>query len=185
VKFSAGVSQQERLADEKHYGAITTLTWRPAVTVVDDFALETGFDLQRQDNISRRFRDTDRVREAQTRDQQFSLNNYGGYAQLVIKPVQWLKLMPGVRVDSYDGDFLNRLAAAAAPINADAAARRLLLMSPCTATVPDCAPMANINGDLPHPQLCRPLGLAPFMREKKHPSQEGNENVSHCHSVLV
>ena len=117
VKFSAGVSQQERLTDEKHYGAITTLTWRPAVTVVDDFALETGFDLQRQDNISRRFRDTDRVREAQTRDQQFSLNNYGGYAQLVIKPVQWLKLMPGVRVDSYDGDFLNRLAAAAAPIN--------------------------------------------------------------------
>ena len=117
VKFSAAVSQQERLTDEKHYGAITTLTWRPAVPQLDDFALETGFDLQRQDNASRRFLDTDRVRQSQTRDQQFSLNNYGGYAQLVVKPVRWLKLMPGVRVDSYDGDFLNRLTGLPASIN--------------------------------------------------------------------
>ena len=117
IKFSAAASQQERLTDEKHYGAITTLTWRPAVPMMDDFALETGFDLQRQDNASRRFLDTERVRQSQTRDQQFSLNNYGGYAQLVLQPVPWLKLMPGVRVDSFDGDFLNRLTGLPAAIN--------------------------------------------------------------------
>ena len=117
VKFSAGVSQQERLTNETQVGAITTLTWRPAVAHLQDFALEGGFDLQHQDNLGRRFLDVVRVRQAQTRDQRFDLQNHGGYAQLVVKPVSWLKLMPGVRVDGYGGDFLDRLAARTSAIN--------------------------------------------------------------------
>ena len=117
VKFSAAVSQQERLTNETQVGAITTLTWRPEVTLLDDFALEGGFDLQHQDNASRRFLDVVRIRQQQTRDQQFDLQNHGGYAQMVVKPVSWLKLMPGVRVDGYSGDFLDRLATRAAGIN--------------------------------------------------------------------
>ena len=119
VKFSAAVSQQERLSKETQVGAITTLTWRPAVAHLhlEDFALEGGFDLQHQDNASRRFLDVVRVRQKQTRDQQFDLQNHGGYAQMVVKPLPWLKLMPGVRVDGYSGDFLDRLLGRPSGIN--------------------------------------------------------------------
>jgi len=117
VKFSAAVAQQERLTDETHYGAITTLTWRPAVAALHDFAVEAGLDVQQQDNESRRYTNLARVRQSQTRDQAFELTNYGGYAQLVIEPTAWLKLVPAVRVDAYDGDFDNLLAGTRADIN--------------------------------------------------------------------
>jgi iron complex outermembrane receptor protein len=117
VKFSAAVSQQERLTDETHYGAITTLTWRPLVKGLADFAVEGGLDVQQQDNESQRYFDVARVRQRQTRDQSFDLTNYGGYAQVVIKPYDWLKLVPAVRADAYDGGFDDLLGGTSADIN--------------------------------------------------------------------
>jgi len=117
VQFSAAVSQQERLTHETHYGAVTTLTWRPRVQALHDFAVEGGLDVQQQDNASERYLDRARVRQRQTREQAFDLTNHGGYAQIVIQPVHWLKLVPGVRADGYAGDFESLLNRTTADIN--------------------------------------------------------------------
>ena len=44
VRFSASASQQERVTEEKQFGALTSLSWRPAVAALHDFALEAGLD---------------------------------------------------------------------------------------------------------------------------------------------
>jgi iron complex outermembrane recepter protein len=109
VKFSAGAAQQERLAQETQYGAITTLTYRPKVGWLNDLAIEGGLDLQQQDNNSDRFLTVNRARTSQTRNQNFDVFNTGGYLQAAIKPVHWLKLVPGVRADHFDGELTNQL----------------------------------------------------------------------------
>ncbi|MGZ4953967.1 MAG: TonB-dependent receptor domain-containing protein [Methylobacter sp.] len=109
VRFSVAESQQERLSNEVQYGGTTSLTYRPAIAWLNDFSLETGFDIQQQDNKSRRYRNLNRARIAQTRDQDFSFNVYGGYLQAMIKPFKWLKLTPGFRADKVGGDYTNKL----------------------------------------------------------------------------
>ncbi|WP_333879088.1 TonB-dependent receptor [Methylobacter sp.] len=109
VRFSVAESQQERLTNEVQYGGTTSLTYRPAIAWLNDFSLETGFDIQQQDNKSRRYRNLNRARIAQTRDQDFSFNVYGGYLQAMIKPFKWLKLTPGFRADKVGGDYTNKL----------------------------------------------------------------------------
>lgn len=109
VKFSAGVSQQERQVEEVQYGAMTSLTYRPQVHFLNDFSLETGFDFQQQDNKSFRYNTNQRVRTSQTRNQEFDFLIYGGYVQAMIKPTEWLKITPGFRVDEVgDGSYTNR-----------------------------------------------------------------------------
>lgn len=117
VKFSAGVSQQERDTDERHVGAMTTLTWRPQVSWLKDLAIEGGADMQKQENKSLRYNTVERVRQRQTRDQAFDFDVYGAYLQAVIKPVESLKLIPAYRVDKVDGDFTNRLTGQSYSIN--------------------------------------------------------------------
>lgn len=109
VRYSVGESQQERLTNEVQYGAITSLTYRPKISWLDDFSMETGFDIQQQDNKSSRYRDIERVRTTQTRDQDFNFYVYGGYLQAMIKPFKWLKLTPGFRADRVGGEFTNVL----------------------------------------------------------------------------
>jgi iron complex outermembrane recepter protein len=109
VKFSAAVSQQERVADEEQRGLIGALRWQPAVSSLYGLAVEIGGDLQQQDNISERYLTRGRVRATQTRDQSFDLDVAGAYAQAVIEPTAWLKITPAYRVDRVEGDFTNRL----------------------------------------------------------------------------
>jgi len=109
VRFSVAESQQERLTNEVQYGGTTSLTYRPTIAWLDDFSLETGFDIQQQDNKSRRYRNLNRARTAQIRDQDFNFNVYGGYLQAMIKPFKWLKLTPGFRADKVGGDYTNKL----------------------------------------------------------------------------
>jgi iron complex outermembrane receptor protein len=109
VTYSAGESQQERLTNEVQYGAITSLTYRPKISWLNDFSMETGFDIQQQDNKSSRYKDVERVRTTQTRDQDYNFYVYGGYLQAMIKPFKWLKLTPGFRADRVGGDFTNVL----------------------------------------------------------------------------
>jgi iron complex outermembrane recepter protein len=113
VTFGPDASQQERLTKEVQYGAITSLTWRPKVTFLDDFSTEVGFDIQQQDNKSRRWRGTiDRVRQGNPgRNQEFNFHTYGGYVSAMIQPFKWLRLTPGFRVDRIGGDYFKNLAA--------------------------------------------------------------------------
>lgn len=117
VRFSAGVSQQERVTEETHYGALSTLTWRPKVSWAEEFSLEGGIDAQWQDNESLRYLTADRVRQSQTRSQKFDFDIQGAYVQAVFKPTPRLKLVPAYRVDVADGDFTNRLNGSRAQIN--------------------------------------------------------------------
>ncbi len=108
VKFTAANPQQERITDELQYGAIATLTYRPHIPWFDDFVLEGGFDFQQQENENIRYTAIQRRRQELTRNQEFDFLIYGGFLQAVIKPVHWLKLVPAVRIDSADGDLVNR-----------------------------------------------------------------------------
>jgi len=102
-------SQQERDTYETQYGALTSLTWRPEVSWLYDFALEGGADAQQQQNKSERYKTTQRVRQSQTRDQQFDFGTYGAYVQAEIKPFESLKIVPAYRVDKIQGDFTNEM----------------------------------------------------------------------------
>ncbi|WP_338509613.1 TonB-dependent receptor [Pseudomonas trivialis] len=102
-------AQQERDAYETQYGALTSLTWRPAVSGLYHFALEGGTDIQRQQNTSERYRTLNRARQAQTRDQQFDFDTVGAYVQAEIQPFESLKIIPAYRVDRIQGDFTNEM----------------------------------------------------------------------------
>jgi iron complex outermembrane receptor protein len=110
VRFSAGVSQQERLADETQWGARGALRWEAPAGPLSALTLEAGAEYQVQDVTSRRYLTNARARTSQTRDQIYDLKNAGLYVQAVIEPTAQLKLIPGYRVDWIDGDYRDRLA---------------------------------------------------------------------------
>lgn len=116
VRFSAAVSQQERDADETHVGVKSTMTLRPEVQSWSDLSFEWGADAEWQDNLSTRYSTANRQRVTQTRHQHFTFDVYGVYAQAVLKPVEWLKLVPAFRTDTLEGDFDNRLSGVTAPM---------------------------------------------------------------------
>ena len=117
TKYWITSAQQERFNDEDQYGAISSLTWRPDVPGLHDFALEGGADIQRQEVISERYRTVSRVRTAQTRDQVFDLTTTGVYVQAVIEPWETLKLIPAYRVDRVEGDYQDQLTGEHASVN--------------------------------------------------------------------
>ncbi|NJA05661.1 MULTISPECIES: TonB-dependent receptor domain-containing protein [Methylomonas] len=112
VTYGPGAIQQERDRDEIQYGAMTSLTYHPVVSWLDDFSLETGFDFQQQENKYLRYLTDSRVRRSTglRNDEKWDFLNYGGYIQAVIKPFKWLKLTPGYRADIIDGSFFNHRA---------------------------------------------------------------------------
>ncbi|NKJ42977.1 TonB-dependent receptor [Novosphingobium sp. SG720] len=116
VKFSATTSQQRRVTDEDHYGASAALHWHARVAGVPVMA-EVGGDMQWQDNVSLRYNTVARVVTAQTRDQAFTTNIGGVYAQVRLEPAPWLTISPGWRLDWVGGTFHNRLTGTTAPIN--------------------------------------------------------------------
>lgn len=110
VQFHPAFSQVKRDRDEVQYGAITSLTYHPQVSWLDDFSIETGFDFQQQENKYKQYRTTNGIANPSSaanirNDEHWTFMNYGGYIQAVIKPTRWLKLTPGYRADVIDGDF--------------------------------------------------------------------------------
>ncbi len=116
VKFSAGASQQRRVTNEDHWGALTSLRYQAAIGGMKA-AFEVGGNVERQDNVSLRYLSVARVPTSQTRDQQFNLTVGGIYAQAVLEPADWISITPAYRVDWVGGDFTNRLNVSKAPIN--------------------------------------------------------------------
>jgi iron complex outermembrane receptor protein len=117
TKYWLTSGQQERFNDEDQYGALSSLTWRPEVQGLYDFALEGGADIQRQEVISERYRTVNQARTSQTRDQVFDLTTTGAYVQAVIQPWESLKLIPAYRVDRVEGDYHNELSGERASAN--------------------------------------------------------------------
>lgn len=117
VRFSASASQQERVADETHTGLRASVSWRPAGHGLHGLAIEGGVDHEHQDDRSLRYLTTQRVRTSQTRDQAWTLDTTGAYAQAVVEPTPTVKLVPGWRVDRIGGHFDNRLAGTSATAN--------------------------------------------------------------------
>lgn len=115
VRFSEASLQQERDTDETHRGLLADATWQPQVAGLAEFTLQTGVDAQWQDNHSGRYRTVLRERTAPLRDWDFDLATRGAYVQLVLRPSERLKLVPGYRVDRIDGDFHDRMGGTSAP----------------------------------------------------------------------
>lgn len=109
VRFAIENAQQERTTNESHQGVLATLTWRPELSYLNDFALEGGLNKEWQQNESRRHLTLNRVRTSLTRDQTFDFDMTGGYVQAIIKPTEKLKIVPAYRVDYADGDYMNNL----------------------------------------------------------------------------
>lgn len=109
VRFTAAGAQQERIEDERQTGAIGTMTWRPASLATRNVVVTGGVDVQQQTNEQFRFRTLERVRQATLRDQDFTLDNSGGFVQVSSAPTDWLTVTAGVRADRFDGEFTNNL----------------------------------------------------------------------------
>ncbi len=117
VTYSLATSQQERFSDERHLGFLSTLTFRPRVSWLRDFALEAGVSGEWQDDVSRRWLTDRHVRTSQSRDQAFSYDTWGAYVQAVVKPVDALKIVPAYRVDVLSGQLTNNLSGARYDMN--------------------------------------------------------------------
>lgn len=117
VRFSQAQPQQRRLTEEKHYGARTSLTYRPQLAGLHDFALEGGLDTEQQRNRSERYTSVERRPVVQTRDQRFDYDSYGAYVQAIIEPVESLKIIPAFRVDRISGDFIDDLSGSSYGMN--------------------------------------------------------------------
>ncbi|MES2580006.1 MAG: TonB-dependent receptor [Pseudomonadota bacterium] len=109
VRFAITAPQQERATNESHQGFLASMTWRPTVDFLQDFALEGGLNKEWQENESRRFTTLNRARTAITRDQNFDFDMTGGYVQAIIKPTEKLKIIPAYRIDYADGFYVNNL----------------------------------------------------------------------------
>ena len=103
LRYSQRTSQQERIIDETHVGVLASLSYRPEWSRT--VSLEAGVNAEHQNDRSPRYSTVDKVRTATTRDQRFDFDNYGGYLQAVLTPLEGLKLMPGYRIDKVQGSF--------------------------------------------------------------------------------
>lgn len=108
VKFSAGASQQRRVTNEDHWGALAAVHYHTTLGGMD-LMLEAGSDVQRQDNESLRYLAVNRVATSQTRDQKMFLTVGGAYLQAILKPADWITITPAYRLDWVGGDYTNRL----------------------------------------------------------------------------
>lgn len=98
--------RQRRGWEEDQAGVLSTLTWRASDAVV----IDGGVNVERQKNNYQRDRyrfaeptDFSQPPAAVSNDDDYTLNNIGAYLQAVLKPVERLKLVPGLRMDRFTG----------------------------------------------------------------------------------
>lgn len=102
--------RQRRLWDEEQIGLMSNLTWRTG----DKLTLDAGVNLEQQDNAYGRQRfayalPTDFSTPVQIQnDDRYSFDNVGAYVQAIIRPFDGFKIVPGYRVDKFNGHTLAR-----------------------------------------------------------------------------
>ncbi|NDY92531.1 TonB-dependent receptor [Ideonella sp. TBM-1] len=102
--------RQRRQWDETQQGVLASLTWRASPALV----VEGGLQHERQDNTYRRDRyayalPTDFDTPASTsNDDRYTLNHTGLWSQVVLRPAERWRVVPGLRLDHLDGDTLLR-----------------------------------------------------------------------------
>ncbi|OJH37820.1 TonB-dependent receptor [Cystobacter ferrugineus] len=110
VRQSSESSQQERIENEKQYGAISVLTLRTDELGLQGFSAEWGVDYQFQDNLHQRYRTRERERTGgPVRHHDFGFHSFGTYVQARAWPLDMLKLVAGLRVDGLAGRLRDRL----------------------------------------------------------------------------
>lgn len=115
VRFTAAGGQQERYQDETHSGATLTTRWKSSAGALP-LVVDAGAEYHDQDALSQRFATLNRVRSATTRNQHFDLENTGGFVSADLRPAPWLRVVGGLRADSFDGQFRNLANGALTPI---------------------------------------------------------------------
>ncbi|MCI5130035.1 MAG: TonB-dependent receptor [Candidatus Electrothrix sp. EH2] len=110
ARWSNQGKQQERFSDDKQFGAIFTLSYETDNAAIQELKLDWGLDFQYQNNKEMRWTTVDRVRQGTpVRDWDFNKSYWGSYIQADGLINDWLRLIGALRVDSFTGDFENRL----------------------------------------------------------------------------
>ncbi len=111
--------RQRRIWDEDQFGFISTLTLRAN----DKVTIDGGVNVERQDNRFQRFRynfstptNFNATPASTSNDDTYTLNNVGAYVQAVIKPIESLKIIPGIRTDKFTGDTRINTTGVTAPL---------------------------------------------------------------------
>ncbi|MDL1866139.1 TonB-dependent receptor [Betaproteobacteria bacterium PRO4] len=106
TSYAAGTApRQRRLWNEEHTGWMNTLTWQLGKQII----IDGGFNYEHQDNRYRRYRygyatPTDfSVPAAIANDDSYTFNNFGGYIQAIIRPMESWKIVPAFRTDKFKG----------------------------------------------------------------------------------
>ena len=118
VRFTVGESQQQRLENEQETGALLTAKWTPNWAFDGVASFSFGLDHQKQEVLNQRYRTIDRIQQGgPTRNQDYWLENTGGFFQANIQLDNRWQFQAGVRADKLDGEFVNRLNQRTAAIN--------------------------------------------------------------------
>jgi len=110
--------RQNRLWDEKQIGFMSNLTLR----LNDKVTFDAGVNTEQQDNKYKRLRfsyalPTDFSTPASTQnDDRYSFDNVGAYVQAIVRPIEGLKIVPGLRVDKFTGSALMKPSGIDAPL---------------------------------------------------------------------
>ena len=115
VRFTAAGSQQERVEDEMHTGAVFTTRWKPSSLSLP-LTVDAGAEYHEQDALNQRYATAARIRSATTRDQHYDLENTGAFVSADVRPATWLRVVGALRADTFDGELLNRVTSARTPI---------------------------------------------------------------------
>ena len=119
VRFSEAGSLANRYDEQDHYGFISTLSW----DINEQWALNWGLDIERQDVLEQRFGTIGNVRERDTsnvsRNFDYDFVSKGTYLQVSHAPNEFIAWNAAVRADRIDGDFKQRNAAGEVISNQD------------------------------------------------------------------
>lgn len=111
-RWSDAGSQTEDLVHDRQYGAISTLAYELNNVGIQKLKFDWGLDYQFNENITQRWTCIDRVRQADaTRYFDNDISYWGSYIQADGTVNDWLRLVAALRVDSFDGQFENKLTA--------------------------------------------------------------------------
>lgn len=105
VRFTDAGSLGNRYDEQEHYGFISTLSW----DINQQWALNWGVDIERQDVLEQRFGTINNMRQRDTntvvRNFDYDIVSTGTYLQVSHAPNEFIAWNAAVRADRLDGNF--------------------------------------------------------------------------------